>query len=386
MSGAQGLIVETLKLEETRFRDTLERGLRLLDDATKGLPRGAMLPGETAFKLYDTYGFPFDLTEDALKARGIGVDTKGFAAAMERQRAEARKSWAGSGEAATETLWFELKEEVGATEFLGYATEASSGEIVAMVKDGKRVSELKPGERGAVIVNQTPFYGESGGQVGDHGLITGPSGARFHVEDTQKKLHGLFLHSGALEAGTLKVGEVVDLEVDHARRTATRANHSATHLLHEALREILGTHVAQKGSLVEPGRLRFDFSHPRPMTRSRNPRSRGSRQHHGVAKLRRGNASDAPRRGDRQGRARAVRREIWRRGPRRQHGQERGSEKADYAYSIELCGGTHVRRTGDIGLLKIVGERRRRLWRSPHRGADRRGRALLSRHARPACA
>ena len=156
-----------------------------------------MLPGETAFKLYDTYGFPFDLTEDALKARGIGVDTKGFAAAMERQRAEARKSWAGSGEAATETLWFELKEEVGATEFLGYDAEASSGEIVALVKDGKRVSELKAGERGIVIVNQTPFYGESGGQVGDRGLIASPSGARFQVEDTQKKLHGLFLHSGS---------------------------------------------------------------------------------------------------------------------------------------------------------------------------------------------
>ena len=163
-----------------------------------------MLPGETAFKLYDTYGFPFDLTEDALKARGIGVDTKGFAAAMERQRAEARKSWAGSGEAATETLWFELKEELGATEFLGYDAEGSSGEIVALIKDGKRVSELKAGERGIVIVNQTPFYAESGGQVGDRGLIAAPSGARFAVEDTQKKLHGLFLHMGAIEAGTLK--------------------------------------------------------------------------------------------------------------------------------------------------------------------------------------
>ncbi|HKA99698.1 MAG TPA: alanine--tRNA ligase, partial [Methyloceanibacter sp.] len=192
----QSLIEETLKLEETRFRETLERGLRLLDDATKDLKRGATLPGEVAFKLYDTYGFPYDLTEDALKARGIGVDAKGFAAAMERQRAEARKSWAGSGEAATENLWFELKEELGATEFLGYETETASGEIVALIKDGARVDRLNQGERGIVIVNQTPFYAESGGQVGDRGTLTGADGARFAVEDTQKKLHALFLHKG----------------------------------------------------------------------------------------------------------------------------------------------------------------------------------------------
>ena len=350
------LIVETLKLEENRFRDTLERGLRLLDDATKGMPRGAMLPGETAFKLYDTYGFPFDLTEDALKARGIGVDTKGFAAAMERQRAEARKSWAGSGEDATETLWFELKEEVGATEFLGYDAEASSGEIVALVKDGKRVSELKVGERGAVIVNQTPFYGESGGQVGDRGLITGPSGTRFKVEDTQKKLRGLFLHSGALEVGTLKVGEVVDLEVDHARRTATRANHSATHLLHEALRKTLGTHVAQKGSLVEPGRLRFDFSHPRPMTAAEiaaveDVANTVVLQNSAVETHLMG-PDEAIAKG-----ALALFGEKYGEEVRVvSMGEAAQSEKADHAYSIELCGGTHVRRTGDIGLFKIVGE------------------------------
>src|SRR5262245_10853750 len=352
----QSLIVETLKLEETRFRDTLERGLRLLDEATRGLKRGDMLPGETAFKLYDTYGFPFDLTEDALKARGIGVDTKGFAAAMERQRAEARQSGAGAGEAATETLWFELKEEVGATEFLGYGTEASSGEIVALVKEGKRVPELKAGERGAVIVNQTPFYGESGGQVGDHGLVTSPSGARFTVEDTQKKLHGLFLHSGTLESGTLKVGEVVDLEVDHARRTATRANHSATHLLHEALREVLGLHVAQKGSLVEPGRLRFDFSHPRPVTQAEIKavedlantmvlqnsavETHLMRPEEAIAKG--ALALFGEKYGDD---VRVV-----------SMGRTETSVKADHAYSVELCGGTHVRRTGDIGLFKIVGE------------------------------
>jgi alanyl-tRNA synthetase len=239
------LIQETLKLEETRFRETLERGLKLLDEEAKSLKRGDTLAGEIAFKLYDTYGFPYDLTEDALKARGIGVDAKGFAAAMERQRTEARKSWAGSGEAATDKLWFELKEELGATEFLGYETEAASGEIVALVRDGKRVQELKQGERGVVIVNQTPFYGESGGQIGDRGWLTMGKSTVFTIEDTQKKLHGLFLHAGLLDKGLLKVGEEVTLEVDHARRTATRSHHSATHLLHEALRQVLGEHVAQ---------------------------------------------------------------------------------------------------------------------------------------------
>src|SRR3990170_3590796 len=201
----QSLIEETLKLEETRFRETLERGLRLLDDTTQGLRRGDTLPGEVAFKLYDTYGFPYDLTEDALKARGIGVDAQGFAAAMERQRAEARKSWAGSGEAATEALWFELKEELGATEFLGYETEAASAEIVALVKDGARIEQLKAGERGIVIANQTPFYAESGGQVGDRGTLSGVKGATFKIGDTQKKLHALFLHDGVVEQGALKL-------------------------------------------------------------------------------------------------------------------------------------------------------------------------------------
>jgi alanyl-tRNA synthetase len=352
----QSLIVETLKLEETRFRDTLERGLRLLDEATRGLKRGAMLPGETAFKLYDTYGFPFDLTEDALKPRGISVDTAGFAAAMERQRAEARKSWAGSGEAATETLWFELKEELGATEFLGYESEGSSGEIVALVKDGKRVTELKAGERGTVIVNQTPFYAESGGQVGDRGTVTSPDGARFSVEDTQKKLHGLFLHVGALETGTLKVGEVVDLDVDHSRRTATRANHSATHLLHEALRELLGEHVAQKGSLVEPGRLRFDFSHPRPMTqaelRAVEDLANDIILQNAAVETHLMRPEEAIEKG-----ALALFGEKYGDEVRVvSMGKSKASRKSHHAYSIELCGGTHVRRTGDIGLLKIVGE------------------------------
>ncbi len=352
----QSLIEETLKLEETRFRETLERGLRLLDDATKDLKRGATLPGEVAFKLYDTYGFPYDLTEDALKARGIGVDAAGFAAAMERQRAEARKSWAGSGEAATEALWFELKEELGATEFLGYETEAASAEIVALVKDGARVEQLKASERGIVIANQTPFYAESGGQVGDRGTLSGVKGATFKIGDTQKKLHALFLHDGVVEQGALKVGDEVLLEVDHSRRTPTRAHHSATHLLHEALRQVLGTHVAQKGSLVEPGRLRFDFSHQKPMTQdeiravedlvnAKILQNAPVETHlmtpdqaiaHGALALF----------GEKYGEeVRVV-----------SMGVDAKSERSGHAYSIELCGGTHVRRTGDIGILKIVGE------------------------------
>jgi alanyl-tRNA synthetase len=352
----QSLIEETLKLEEARFRETLERGLRLLDDATKDLKRGATLPGEVAFKLYDTYGFPYDLTEDALKARGIGVDAKGFAAAMERQRAEARKSWAGSGEAATEALWFELKEELGATEFLGYETEAASAEIVALVKDGARVEELKKGERGIVIVNQTPFYAESGGQVGDRGTLSGVKGAKFTVGDTQKKLHALFLHDGVVEAGGLKVGDEVLLEVDRARRTATRAHHSATHLLHEALRQVLGPHVAQKGSLVEPGRLRFDFSHTKPMTHE-EIRAAEDRVN---AKILQNAAVEThlmtPDQAIAQG-ALALFGEKYGEEVRVvSMGVDAKSERAGHAYSIELCGGTHVRRTGDIGILKIVGE------------------------------
>jgi alanyl-tRNA synthetase len=352
----KSLIAETLKLEETRFRDTLERGLKLLDDATRGLSRGAMLPGEVAFKLYDTYGFPFDLTEDALKARGLGVDTPGFAACMQRQREEARKAWTGSGETATEALWFELKDKLGASEFLGYAAETASGEVVALIAGGKLVPELKAGMQGAVIVNQTPFYGESGGQVGDRGTITSPSGTRFTVEDTQKKLGSLFVHQGRLEGGTMRLGETVELAVDHARRDATRANHSATHLLHEALREVLGEHVAQKGSLVEPGRLRFDFSHQKPMTHAEikaveDLANAMILQNSGI-ETHLMSPADAIANG-----ALALFGEKYGEEVRVvSMGRSQRSHKAGHAYSIELCGGTHVRRTGDIGLLKIVAE------------------------------
>jgi len=263
---AQPLITETLKLEETRFRKTLEKGLNLLSEASAGLAAGNTFAGEVAFKLYDTYGFPLDLTQDALKPRGIDVDVAAFNRAMERQKEEARRAWKGSGEAATETIWFEVKEKVGATDFLGYDTETAEGEIRALIGNGAVVAALAEGEEGAIVLNQTPFYGEAGGQVGDQGTIKGAKGALFRVSTTQKKLGDLIVHLGRVEAGSFKPGDAVELLVDHERRSATRANHSATHLLHEALRQVLGPHVAQKGSLVEPARLRFDFSHPKPMS------------------------------------------------------------------------------------------------------------------------
>ena len=352
----QRLIEETLKLEETRFRETLERGLKLLDEEAKHLKRGDTLPGEIAFKLYDTYGFPYDLTEDALKAKGIGIDASGFAAAMERQRAEARKSWAGSGEAETGKLWFELKEQVGATEFLGYETETASAEIVALVKEGAHVETLNEGERGIVIVNQTPFYGESGGQIGDRGWLMMGKSTSFNVEDTQKKVHGLYLHDGVVEKGALHVGDQVALEVDHGRRAATRAHHSATHLLHEALRQVLGGHVAQKGSLVEPGRLRFDFSHQKPMTHEEIRAVEDLAN----AMILQNEAVEThlmtPDQAIAQG-ALALFGEKYGDEVRVvSMGSSDKSTKSGHAYSIELCGGTHVRRTGDIGLLKIVSE------------------------------
>ncbi len=351
---AQPLIAETLHLEETRFKRTLEKGLGLLGEASATLKTGDVLPGETAFKLYDTFGFPLDLTEDALRPRGVSVDTQGFDAAMERQKAEARKAWRGSGEAATEAIWFEVKEKTGATEFLGYDAESAAGEIVALVKDGKEVKSLKAGETAAIIVNQTPFYGESGGQVGDEGVIVGAKGALFRVTDTQKKAGGLFVHLGEVEKGSFKKGDTVDLDVDHANRSSIRANHSATHLLHEALRQVLGPHVAQKGSLVAPGRLRFDFSHTKPMTAEEiatvEQRANAIVLQNAAVETRLMALEDAMQSG-----AMAL------------FGEKYGDEVrvvsmgdaasgANKAWSVELCGGTHVKRTGDIGLIKVIGE------------------------------
>jgi alanyl-tRNA synthetase len=349
---AEGLIIETLKLEEVRFRKTLERGLRILDEASKSLQKGDMFDGVTAFTLYDTYGFPLDLTQDALKPRGIGVDIASFTDAMERQREKARGSWAGSGEAADEAVWFTLREKHGGTDFLGYETETAAGVVVALLRDGKEVPALQKGESGAVVLNQTPFYAESGGQVGDTGVMSG-DGVRFAVTDTQKRAGDLFVHFGTVEQGSLKVGAALDLNVDHVRRGAIRQNHSATHLLHEALRQVLGDQVAQKGSLVAPDRLRFDFSHPKPMTPEEIER---------VEDI----ANDVVLRN-----APVVTRLLSRddavaSGARALFGEKYGDEVRvvamgegsgnTMAWSVELCGGTHVGRTGDIGIISVVGE------------------------------
>ncbi len=350
---AEALIGDTLLTEEARFRVTLARGLAILDEETAGLSSGARLSGETAFKLYDTFGFPLDLTEDALRPRGIGVDKEAFESAMERQRAEARKAWAGSGETATEAVWYALKERVGATEFLGYDAEKSEGVVTGLIRDGAQTDWLRAGERGAVIVNQTPFYGESGGQVGDIGELRA-KGARFRVEATQKKLGDIIVHEGVVEEGEIALGQTLELAVDHARRLATRANHSATHILHEALRQVVGEHVQQKGSLVTPDRLRFDFTHPKPMTEEE------------LAEVERlgneivqGNAPVETRL--------MAQEEAIATGARALFGEKYGDEvrvvsmgrattPGARAFSVELCGGTHVSRTGDIGLISIVSE------------------------------
>ncbi|MFZ1152589.1 MAG: alanine--tRNA ligase [Xanthobacteraceae bacterium] len=354
---AQPLVTETLKLEEVRFRRTLERGLALLEDASKSLKKGAMFDGETAFTLYDTYGFPLDLTQDALKPRGIGVDIASFTDAMERQRAKARASWTGSGEAAAEAVWFALREKLGATEFLGYETESAEGVVAAVLHDGKEVGALKKGESGIVVLNQTPFYGESGGQVGDTGAMTA-DGIRFKVTDTQKYAGDLYAHIGIVEEGTVKPGAALALEVDHARRGAIRKNHSATHLLHEALRQVLGDHVAQKGSLVASDRLRFDFSHPKAMSGEEIERVEDIANDMVL--------QNAP----------VITRLLSRddaiaSGARALFGEKYGDEVRVVAmgenplasgggntlgWSVELCGGTHVSRTGDIGIVSVVAE------------------------------
>ena len=353
---AEALIAETLQLEETRFRKTLDRGLSLLDELTADMRKGATLAGKDAFTLYDTYGFPLDLTVDALRVRGIGVDEAGFREEMQHQKDKARQAWAGSGEAATEKLWFDLRERLGATEFLGYETEKAEGQILALVKAGKEVKQLKKGEEGVVITNQTPFYGLSGGQAGDEGEIRGAKGVLFRVTGTEKKLGDLFAHYGILEKGPLKLGDAVELEADHARRTTIRANHSATHLLHEALRQVLGTHVAQKGSLVEPGRLRFDFSHPKPMSaeeiRIAEDLANAMILQNQEVSTRLMAVDDAITAG-----AMALFGEKYGEEVRVvSMGHAVAGEKAGRAYSVELCGGTHVRRTGDIGLVKVVAE------------------------------
>jgi alanyl-tRNA synthetase len=348
---AQPLIEETLRLEETRFRQTLANGLRLLDEATAGMGAGDTLAGDVAFKLYDTYGFPYDLTEDALRAQGLGVDRSGFDAAMAEQKRAARAAWKGSGERASDEIWFDIAEEAGSTEFTGYTSHEGEGVVVALIREGQRVQAVQTGDEVIILTNQTPFYAESGGQMGDVGTISNDAGLTASVTDTSKPLGRLHAHHGVIEGGELRVGDSVHLKVDVENRAQVRANHSATHLLHAALRKHLGGHVTQKGSLVAPERLRFDFSHPKALTASEiglveAEVNRHIRENEPVT-TRLMTPDDAIAAG-----AMAL------------FGEKYGDEvrvlsmgrSDEKNYSVELCGGTHVTALGDIALFKIVSE------------------------------
>ncbi|RMF41432.1 MAG: alanine--tRNA ligase, partial [Alphaproteobacteria bacterium] len=356
LTRAEPIITETLRLEESRFRDTLDRGLHLLAEEVARLPEGGTLPGETAFRLYDTFGFPLDLTQDALRESGHKVDLEGFERAMAEQRARARAAWSGSGEAASEALWFDLAEELGATEFLGYETESAEGQILRILAGDRAVDSAEAGEEVTLILNQTPFYAESGGQLGDRGVIETETG-RVRVTDTRAH-QGLHAHIGLIEEGRIALQQSARLTVDPGWRSPVRANHSATHLLHEALRRVLGDHVAQRGSLVAPDRLRFDFSHGKAMTADEIARVERE-----VNALIRQNAPVITRLMS-PGEAQAQ-------GARALFGEKYGDEvrvvsmgtrpegesgPAGGIYSMELCGGTHVARTGDIGLFVITAE------------------------------
>ncbi len=348
---AEALITETLRLEETRFNRTLARGMRLLDEASADLGEGGTLPGDVAFRLYDTYGFPLDLTQDVLRGRGKSVDSEGFEDCMAQQREDARRAWSGSGDAAIEAVWFDLRERVGATEFLGYATEKAEGVVTAIVADGDSVDRVDAGKDASIILSQTPFYGESGGQVGDTGVLLTADGGEFIVNDTQKKLDNMHVHIGSIRDGSLAVGDAVELNVEGGRRTRLRANHSVTHLMHEALRQALGDHVTQKGSLVAPGYLRFDFSHPKALSDEELIAVEEA-----VNERIRANSAVSTRL--------MTPEEAVTAGALALFGEKYGEEvrvvamgdEGDGAYSVELCGGTHVSRTGDIGYFQISGE------------------------------
>ncbi len=350
---AEALITETLRGEEERFKATLDKGLKLLEDEA-GKIKNNVLPGDVAFKLYDTFGFPLDLTQDALKAQGAQVDVEGFNTCMEEQRAKARAAWSGSGDAGTEKLWFQLLDEVGSTEFLGYESESAEGEVRAIVKDGALVDSLSAGEDGIVITNQTPFYGESGGQVGDKGTLTYGDKVALEVTDTRKQLGQLHLHYVSCNKGELKTFDAVEMKVDHENRRAICTNHSATHLLHEALREVLGEHVSQKGSLQDAQRTRFDISHSKGVTSDEI-----ARVEHIVNEQIRGNTPVEtrlmPLEDARESGAMALFGEKYD-DEVRVVTMGRVADGANKPFSVELCGGTHVSRTGDIGLLKIVSE------------------------------
>lgn len=355
LATGEAMIAETVQLEEERFLKTLSRGLQILEDETSSFGKGDVLDGQTAFKLYDTYGFPLDLTQDALRSRDIHVDLDGFQDAMARQKAEARKNWSGSGEAVTDEVWFAVADEVGATEFLGYETESAEGVVVALVKDGAVVDALAAGDSGFVVLNQTPFYAESGGQVGDMGTFVA-DGVKADVTDVSKQAGGVFAHAVEVRTGSLTKDQALALEVDHQRRSSIRSNHSATHVLHEALREVLGTHVAQKGSMVSPDRLRFDFSHTKSV---------GTKE---IAEIERLSNAIILQNEPVETRLMAVD-DAREAGAMALFGEKYGDEvrvvsmgtalegeKVGKTYSMELCGGTHVKRTGDIGLVRVVSE------------------------------
>ncbi|WP_369027313.1 alanine--tRNA ligase [Qipengyuania sp. RANM35] len=349
----QALIQEVLEREETQFRRTLQNGLKLLDEATADMGEGGTLPGETAFKLYDTYGFPYDLTEDALRNRGIGVDKDGFDEAMAQQKAAARAAWKGSGEAASEEIWFDIAEREGSTEFTGYSSTTGEAAVVAIVKDGKEVQSAAAGDEVVILTNQTPFYGESGGQTGDAGRIWTPEGLEIAVSTTNKPLGRLHAHVGKVAKGSVKVGDAVHLVIDADRRDRIRANHSATHLVHAALRNRLGGHVTQKGSLVADDRFRFDFSHPKPLSED------------DIAAVE-AEVNAEIRANESVGTRLMTPDDAVAAGALALFGEKYGDEvrvlsmgrKGDEGrnYSVELCGGTHVRATGDIGVFKIVSE------------------------------
>ncbi len=345
---AEALIKETIKTEETRFLRTLDKGLRLLDDASADLGAGDTLSGETAFKLYDTYGFPLDLTQDALRAKNISVDTKGFDAAMARQKAEARKNWAGSGDTGTENIWFEVQDKVGSTEFLGYNTLKTDAQVTALVKDGQMLNTITSGEF-YLVANQTPFYAEMGGQVGDTGMLYGPE-TTIEVTDTKHKLDGISVHCCKLIKGSVKVGDTLTFHVNEERRAAICANHSVTHLAHRALREVLGNHVSQKGSLVGPDRMRFDISHPKQIT------AEELRQVENIV-------NEAIRKNYAITTTIMSQDEAIKLGAMALFGEKYGDEvrvitmgNDDEVFSRELCGGTHAKHTGDIGYFNIVSE------------------------------
>ncbi len=349
----QALITEVLEREETRFRQTLDKGLRLLDEASTGMSEGDRLDGGTAFRLYDTYGFPYDLTEDALRARHIGVDRAGFDAAMARQKEAARAAWKGSGEAASDEIWFDIAEREGATEFTGYVSTSGEGGIVALVRDGAEIQSAGEGDEITLLTNQTPFYGESGGQMGDTGTISTPEGLLIEVADTGKPLGRLHAHRGKVVRGRVAIGDTVHLEVDAGRRDAIRANHSATHLVHAALRHRLGEHVTQKGSLVAKDRLRFDFSQPKPLTDEDIQAIEDEVNAEILANEAVSTRLMSPD-------------EAIEAGALALFGEKYGEEvrvltmgragEGGRNYSVELCGGTHVRATGDIGVFRIVSE------------------------------